>query len=102
MKKSFELKKKKDLVFVYLNEFEDTRTSGNMLLKRIWTDEAVKFGMNKDDVEQFLDLLLNNRLSNPTTILRSRNLILKDYPEWRGEQDPEELYNYFKKELLDL
>lgn len=102
MKKvKFDLKKKKDLVFVYMTNFEDTRNSGNTLLKRIWSDEAVKEGLDKEQVDLFLNLLLEKKLSNPTTILRSRNIILEEKPEWRT-QDGIELYNYFKNELLDL
>jgi hypothetical protein len=100
-KKQFNLQITKDLVWVYLNTFPDTRNDGNKLLKRIWSDEAVREGLDKEQVDLFLDLMMNRKLSQASTILRSRNIVLEHFPQWRNE----ETYKYtnqFKKELREL
>ena len=62
------------------------RDNDQLLVARIWWEEMTAIGINPNvaSAKQLMDLMVDNRLTQPDTIKRARRKVQEHFPNLRG------------------
>jgi hypothetical protein len=98
MAKKHKINFTKTLVKEYMTLLPNTRNSNLELLKEIWIDEAEVYGLDPEQIKKLIQLVKEQKMQNPITIARTKNLVLEEHPEWRTN-DPDQDERDYVNEL---